>query len=87
MKDDGGRAFPRPAGWNGLTNFEEHSSNEPEDGMSLRDYFAAKALQAMLGNQAALEALHEVVPTEKSDDALANRAYFFADAMLKARNG
>ena len=42
--------------------------------MTLRDYFAAKAMQAMIGNE-----------LDCTTDALAGRAYVVADAMLKAR--
>ena len=45
-----------------------------ETGMTLRDYFAAKAMQAMIGNE-----------LDCTTDALAGRAYVVADAMLKAR--
>jgi hypothetical protein len=46
-------------------------------GMTLRDYFAAKAIQGMFasGN----------LPKSVQDDELASVAYEFADAMLKAR--
>ena len=65
----GGPAFP------GL-----HPSSEcryKEEGMTLRDYFAAKAIQGMFasGN----------LPKSVQDDELASVAYEFADAMLKAR--
>ena len=48
------------------------------EGMSLRDYFAAKALQGMFasGN----------IPKSARDDELAEVAYEMADAMLKARD-
>jgi hypothetical protein len=35
-RDDGGPAFPMP------------SESHPQDGMTLRDYFAAKAMQALI---------------------------------------
>lgn len=44
-------------------------------GMSLRDYFAAKAMQAELGDGVALAVM----------STLAKRAYIMADAMLGAR--
>ena len=57
----GGPAFPTPA------------HNLQNDGMTLRDYFAAKAMQAM-------------VPLEGVKPQIAaSIAYTFADAMLKAR--
>jgi hypothetical protein len=43
-------------------------------GMTLRDYFAAKAMQGFLP-----EYVHE------NSDAIADKAYRMADAMLKAR--
>ena len=45
---------------------------EPEKGMTLRDYFAAKAMQALIDN----DGLFSEIPTQ---------AYALADAMLKAR--
>jgi hypothetical protein len=47
-------------------------------GMTLRDYFAAKAMQAMLSSPNC--------PMELSEDSLAEEAYMTADAMLNARN-
>ena len=46
-------------------------------GMDLRDYFAAKAMQAILFDIRAIQV---------SMDKTANLAYKFADAMMKARN-
>jgi hypothetical protein len=46
------------------------------DGMDLRDYFAAKAMQALLFDIKAIQ-----VDMNKT----ANLAYKFADAMMKAR--
>ena len=62
----GGPAFP-------ATNHYGHKL----EGMTLRDYFAAKAIQGMFasGN----------LPKSIQDDELASAAYEFADAMLKAR--
>jgi hypothetical protein len=52
-------------------------AQKTEGGMTLRDYFAAKALQGMFasGN----------LPKSVQDDELASVAYQVADAMLKAR--
>ena len=69
--NDGGPAFPIPLQpeqvWQGMAPF---------DGMTLRDYFAAKAMQSYL--------------LDKDWDSFtfeqwANAAYEMADAMLKAR--
>ena len=61
----GGPAFPAPAGVAHIT----------EQGMSLRDYFAAKAMQGMLSNP----------DSDGTEDQFAGWAYQSADAMLKAR--
>jgi len=46
-------------------------------GMSLQDYFAAKAMQAMISRQ---------IPVTKIDaDNLAERSYNLADSMMKER--
>ena len=70
----GGPAFP--------TESEHQSGNTTWhfEGMSLRDYFAAKALQAQLTAFWALETHHGW-----SRDGIAQEAYSMADAMLAAR--
>lgn len=78
--NDGGPAFPTP------------THNLQNDGMTLRDYFAAKAMQAMLqsgyfGPQVS-DALYEGDgKTRVMDKALclAEGAYEMADAMLSMR--
>lgn len=61
-KETGGPAFP---------NMAFGSTRNEQQGMTLRDYFAAKAMQALV---------------EKSYfDTTARLAYEIADAMLKAR--
>jgi len=63
--NDGGPAFPTPAGI-------QHN-----DGMTLRDYFAAAALQGLLAS---------IQPNQLwSGDDVAITCYRTADAMLKAR--
>jgi hypothetical protein len=52
----------------------EHLHEPKTTGMTLRDYFAAKAMQGMVP-------LDRVTP-----QVAASVAYTFADAMLKARN-
>ena len=47
------------------------------DGMTLRDYFAAKAMQAYLP---------DAMENNATEGELAWSAYKMADAMLKARN-
>ena len=55
-----------------------HSANENPQGMTLRDYFAAKAMQGMLAGLLAYG--HDIMWNEIAKDA-----YREADAMLKAR--
>jgi hypothetical protein len=66
----GGPAFPTEA-------YDlERQSLVREEGMTLRDYFAAKAMQSILSD-----------PNYSSpDDKLAEASYWVADAMLKARD-
>ncbi len=52
-------------------------------GMTLRDYFAAKAMQGLLaGSPSTLSALSD---RTNSDGSVSDVAYKMADAMLKAR--
>jgi hypothetical protein len=62
-KHDGGHAFPQ--------------QYDDQDGMTLRDYFAAKAMQGMFAADTSKSAIPE------SDKA--RLAYEMADAMLKER--
>ncbi|QTO46364.1 hypothetical protein [Burkholderia latens] len=64
---DGGRAFP----WCGDLNETPFISL----GMTLRDYFAAKAMAAIAPN----------FIDEWSEKSIAETAYSLADAMLRAR--
>lgn len=74
--DDGGPAFPEP------DKGEYYGSNNrgAHPGLSVRDYFAAKAMEAYIGS----------VPFRStdwidSDKWVSVRAYELADAMLEAR--
>lgn len=73
-RDNGGRAFPFAA---------TDTSNLPmqSQGMTLRDYFAAKALPALFAVSANASALGH----HGWQDEIAADAYELADAMLKAR--
>ena len=64
MKDTGGPAFPCHPG----------IDNPMYDGMTLRDYLAAKAMQSFIQDY-----------VYDNSDVIAARAYTLADAMLKAR--
>lgn len=63
---------------NGGPAFPANTNNAwCEPGMTLRDYFAAKAIQGLLA-----------APDTHGDfDVFAQNAYEFADAMLRARDG
>ena len=69
--NDGGGAFPR--------NVDGHYFM----GMTLRDYFAAKALQSLMQNFLANKL--DLKDPMNWMDGLAGDAYSMADAMLKAR--
>jgi hypothetical protein len=73
--EDGGQAFPR-AGFIGPSYGEQSV-----EGMSLRDYFAAKAMHGDLASQS----IETGEWTDGAIPGLAKRAYCIADAMLKAR--
>ena len=66
-------AFPQP---DPIAN-EFHKKFGTDRGMTLRDYFAAKAMQGMMADGQAFRLVAE--------STLANTAYEIADAMLKAR--
>lgn len=70
-KDNGGYAFPHVI---------EHLHEPVTAGMTLRDYFAAKALQGMMSANGDSNGYLEYV-----EKAVATNAYKLADAMLKAR--
>jgi hypothetical protein len=57
-----------------------------QDGMDLRDYFAAKAMQAMLASPELLVIVTaDEVLGDNSRERCARCAYNFADAMMEAR--
>jgi len=67
MKNE--RAFPVP----------NNANVNNQEGMTLRDYFAAKAMQGIISSfgfkKAGLESINDIV----------EESFLFADAMLKAR--
>lgn len=57
------------------------------DGMDLRDYFAAKAMQANLSSPEFLQVVTAEQANGKScAERVAKISYLYADAMMKARN-
>ena len=71
-KDSGGPAFPVQ-----YSNEADGPTVMPSEGMSLRDYFAAKAMQAAATNPVGAEGF--------TFEERAAWAYAQADAMLEAR--
>ena len=56
--------------------------NHRSEGMTLRDYFAAKAMQAMI--PATIKAIADELATSKQ---VVDASYQWADLMMKARYG
>lgn len=80
MKRDptGGPAFP--------VTFEHADCTSEQMGMNLRDYFAAKAMQVWMFDNAMRALNKETDGLSFNDEDIAEFAYATADAMLKARN-
>lgn len=81
MRNDGGPAYPRAGFAANDTHDRFHAA--PQDGMSLRDYFAAKAMVVVLNNPYRFKKNDHSAPLTEVD--IAACAYEVADAMLKAR--
>ncbi len=56
------------------------------EGMTLRDYFAAKAMQGILSNASLLEVVDQKFEADSTRDAVSKYAFGVADAMIKERN-
>ena len=81
MKDNGGSAFPHGVEERNYDVYGDLKQSEYTDaGMTLRDYFAAKAMNAFVANP-------NILKTALRADvvAVAEQAYKFADAMIEAR--
>jgi hypothetical protein len=77
--NDGGPAFPIAEAFDERTgNVTQYASN----GMSLRDYFAAKAMQGLLANPGCEYSPMNIEAVEQ----VTSDAYALADFMLKARD-
>lgn len=61
------------------------SPHHMEPGMTLRDYFAAKALQGWIAAQPSVSGERLAGKNEEHAIILAEAAYNYADAMLKVR--
>lgn len=80
-KVNGGPAFPHH--WDELLEGQKdidwnncYRATRLQEGMSLRDYFAAKAMMGLIGFYAS---------KDQSESVIADLAYLQADAMLKQR--
>ena len=58
------------------------SNNDQWQGMDLRDYFVAKAMQGLMSR---VDHVNGDCVTNASPDDVANYAYALSDAMMKAR--
>jgi hypothetical protein len=78
--NDGGPAFPAEVGSDGdFIQTGTQSFRVP--GMTLRDYFAAKAMQGLIAGSGNNDGA-----VDYKEDAVVQSAYSVADAMLLARN-
>ena len=79
--DAGGYAFPQPAIYDmSREQVNQASAYGCDSGITVRDYFAAKAMPLVPPQPA-----YNMKPNESNADYIARHAYAFADAMLKAR--
>ena len=79
------KAFPVIYPLNCNPNYKGH-----DDGMDLRDYFAAKAMQGILSNsmieKREIEAiLNKEIDVNQYNKIIAGQSYYYADAMMERR--
>lgn len=79
-KETGGPAFPREDYQ--ANGHERGFENLGQEGMSLRDYFAAKAMAAIISNSKICDSILPKINQEKVSIA----SYEVADSMLEVRN-
>lgn len=79
-REFGGFAFPQ-------TDFlvDGSTANYGEAGMTLRDYFAAQAMQGLLAAGWCANLRNDHYGENAGNSTVARDAYMMADAMLKAR--
>ena len=88
-KNDGGPAFPWTETRLSLRSDEQKATIEKFQGMTLRDYFAAAALQGILAgvsNDATAFIPHCTDGSQIDRSIYARTAFGYADAMLAERN-
>ena len=57
-----------------------------EEGMDVRDYFAAKAMQALINNKSVNKTVAEIRRPDVLPKLVSGMAYELADAMMVARH-
>lgn len=84
FRDNGGQAFPSAEH---QKDYDGNTYTSFHDGMTLRDYFAAKAMMGWLASYGP-DAVHPIdSPQPKvALDHLAKGAYAIADSMIAERN-
>lgn len=83
-KDTGGSAFPLVTETYNDETREVISANRIQNGITKRDYFAAKAMQSLIVTQLEGEIGDDKV--KGFFDICSEYAYIAADAMIEARN-
>lgn len=81
-KSENPPAFPRSA-FTSPQNAGDHFPHHEQDGMTLRDYFAAKCLPEIIRE---IGPKDKKLPTADVCQAMATLAYIFADCMLSERS-
>ncbi|EME5914959.1 hypothetical protein ACJ5XR_000941 [Enterobacter hormaechei] len=81
----GGRAFPCDS----IVERDEvghlHGFEVSSGGMTLRDYFAAKAMQSIVSSPKEMESLIDTLGAKTAYAKVSETAYVIADEMLRAR--
>lgn len=83
-EQDGGPAFPTFVDQYDY-GLQEKRPTTVDPGMTLRDYFAAKALQQAVRDEEACPSTFIAGKYTPTVEGIARRAYGYADALLKAR--
>lgn len=89
-KNEGGPAFPRQLAQVENPERFDVAELQGQSGMTLRDYFAAKAMQAIISTSIPSEGDADFLDGDKIEMSfqwIPRTAYDFADAMLAARKG
>ena len=72
-------------GGSSMSENETRTDGGAQEGMSLRDYFAAKAMQIQMANKKEMNFWASEYSIEEMWEFCARNAYDMADAMIKAR--